>query len=62
MVTIEHYREGELLETFCVSCGALIRRQDGKVSFTFPPGLIELATNDEVRFRLQDLIDCLSAS
>jgi hypothetical protein len=50
MIEIEHWREGELFEVIKITKDMVRRHTDGSVSVKFPPGLIEIATDDELRF------------
>jgi hypothetical protein len=52
---VEHWREDELFEVIDITDAMVRRHVDGSVSVKFPAGLIEIATEDELRFPLCQL-------
>ncbi len=59
--SIEHWRDGERIASFDLTTQSIVRR-DGIARIAFPPGTITLATDDELRFDPQGLIDFLQAN
>jgi hypothetical protein len=57
--TIEHWRDGELIETFAITPDLIKRGDDGTGCITIPPGLVELDTADELRFDRYSLSELL---
>jgi hypothetical protein len=57
--TIEHWRDGELIEKAEFTTGMIERHEDGTASVTLPPGFVELATGDELHFDCEGLIELL---
>jgi len=57
---IEHWRDGECIERFEFTNETITAGTDGEIHITFPPGSVVLATEDELRFNLQDAIDVLN--
>jgi hypothetical protein len=57
--TIEHWRDGELIEKSEITAAMIHRREDGTASVVFPPGCIELVTGDELRFDCEGLAELL---
>ena len=59
---IEHWRDGELLER--IGCSNIFTYlpavKTGTMKITFRPGLIELATDDELRFDIAKLFEALN--
>ena len=56
--TVEHWRDGERIASFDLTTKH-ITRKDGIARIAFPPGTITLATDDELRFDPQGLIEFL---
>ena len=52
---VEHWRDGEVFEVIEITDAMIRRHGDGSVSVKFPPGLIEIATEDELRVSLCQL-------
>ena len=52
---VEHWRDGEVFEVIEITDAMIRRHEDGGVSVKFPPGLIEIATEDELRVSLCQL-------
>ena len=57
--TIEHWRDGELIEKVEFATDMIERREDGTGCVEIPAGFIELATGDQLRFDCEGLIDLL---
>ncbi|MGA2059120.1 MAG: hypothetical protein ABSG67_01465 [Thermoguttaceae bacterium] len=57
--TIEHWRDGELLEKVELTADIIQRHEDGTACVVIPAGFIELATSDQLRFNCDGLIDLL---
>jgi hypothetical protein len=60
---IEHWRDGELLERIgCSNIFAYLPAvKTGTMKISFRPGLIEIATEDELRFDIASLFEALNA-
>jgi hypothetical protein len=56
---IEHWRDGECIKQVALSSDK-VTTVDGAARIVFPPGQIVLATDDELHFDIQELIDVLS--
>ena len=59
---IEHWRDGELVAKLILTKDHFRRQPDGTGCVLFPPGHIELATGDELRFDCNDLIELLNVN
>ncbi len=57
--TIEHWRDGECFEKVELRRSMIQRLPDGVGRIVFSPGLIELATGDELRFDCDGLLELL---
>jgi hypothetical protein len=57
--TIEHWRDGELIEKVELAADMIERCEDGTACVVIPRGLIELATGDQLHFDCGGLIDLL---
>ncbi len=57
--TIEHWRDGELFEKVEFTSNMIQRCEDGTAYVVIPPGFIELATGDELRFDYEGLAELL---
>ena len=59
-VVFEHWRDGECIKRFALSNAQEVQvNQGGDVHIVFPRGQITLATGDELRFNLSDLVEAL---
>jgi hypothetical protein len=56
--TLQHYRDGELLEEVEIKVG-MVRIIERTARIVFPAGHIEFATADELRFDKDGLIEFL---
>jgi hypothetical protein len=57
--TIEHWRDGELIERIELTAAVIHHCDDGTAHVVFPPGCIELVTGDELRFDCEGLAELL---
>jgi hypothetical protein len=57
--TIEHWRDGECIETIEVTDRMMECSEDGTARIVFPPGLIVLATDDELHFDADGIVERL---
>jgi len=58
--TIEHWRDGECIRRYEGPNKIEVDKRSGLARIVFPPGGITLATADELRFNVNELIDTLS--
>ena len=50
MVLLQHYRDGEVIESIILSKDMFKSLPDGSVYVVFPPGQITFVTQDELHF------------
>ncbi len=59
---IEHWRDGECIAKVEITEKMIQRNEDGTATVKFPPGNIVLATDDELRFDVNGLIELLTGN